>query len=123
MNQDIRWKQSLVTFPELWVYGLSHHRLKCLKKIIKSHLEQGAVILYGSRAKDTQKPYGGADLVVKKAVPYGSILMEIIRAGIADSDFPYLCDIQLFEEMRNQELIGHIERAGIRLFEINMLSA
>ena len=103
-------------------YGLSHHHIQCLKKIVEAHLQQGEVVLYGSRAKGTQRSYSDVDLVVKKAVPHESTLMEVIRAEITDSDFPYLCDVQLFEKICNQELMAHIERVGIKLFRIGKYS-
>jgi hypothetical protein len=49
--------------------------------------------------------------IVKLAKNGVLMIIHIIDETI-ESDLPYLCDIQLFENIKNANLLAHIERMG-----------
>jgi hypothetical protein len=51
------------------------------------------------------------DLVLKQTKLNNHQVEDLIDETI-ESDLPYLCDIQLFENVKNANLLAHIERVG-----------
>jgi predicted nucleotidyltransferase len=93
------------------IFGLSPAQTQILQNIFKKNLKTGQVIVYGSRAKNTYTKYSDIDLVLKKTHLNAHQVEDLIDT-IIESDFPYLCDIQLFENINNQALLEHINRVG-----------
>ena len=97
-------------------YGLTDKELQTLQTLFaaNAHIEQ--VILYGSRAKGNCKPFSDVDIALK-----GEALsrMDInrLQAAIDESSLPYKFDISLFASLKTPELIEHIERVGIVIYE------
>jgi predicted nucleotidyltransferase len=92
-------------------FGLNDEHIKILQDIFKKHLTTGEVIIYGSRVKNTQTKYSDIDLVLKQTKLNNHQVEDLIDETI-ESDLPYLCDIQLFENVKNANLLAHIERVG-----------
>jgi len=91
-------------------FGLSEPHLALLRELIARHLPEGAeVLVYGSRAKGDHTPRSDLDLVVKSA-PADRHCLAALREAIEDSDFPILCDLQYYEDIRNPTLKDHIAR-------------
>lgn len=95
--------------------GIHFKDKKKLTAIFNQYLNRGTVILYGSRAKGTYTERSDVDLVIKNTSINRQQLMDMIHA-IEESDFPYLCDIQLFETINNSQLKAHIQRVGKILY-------
>lgn len=98
-------------------FGLTTAQIKILTDLFDEHLERGRVIVYGSRAKGNYKPYSDIDLVLQSAVPDDRLLCAKIKGDIDESNFPYLCDLQFYEEIKSAELLDHIKRVGKTIFE------
>lgn len=91
--------------------GLSNDILAMLKMTFKKYAGIEQVKLYGSRAKGTFKERSDIDLVA-----YGKALDRFVVSQVLldldDSDIPYMIDFQDFNELKNSQLIEHIERVG-----------
>ena len=69
------------------------------------------VILYGSRVKGTYKPFSDIDItLVGENITYRDLLK--IMNDIDDLLLPYMFDISIFHNLKNDELIEHINRMG-----------
>lgn len=98
-------------------FGLSEAELTLLRSIVGKYVRGGIVLVYGSRAKGTHTDRSDIDLAVKGLSPLDGNILADLRDEIEESDFPYLVDIQYYEEIRNQALREHIDRVGAVLFE------
>jgi predicted nucleotidyltransferase len=94
-------------------FGLTQEQTEIIFAIFEKYLSTGIeVIVYGSRAKGNYTNRSDIDLVIKNDENIDTGLLEKINEEIEESDFPYLADIQLFETIKNPQLIQHINRAG-----------
>jgi len=95
--------------------GLSKDVLTLLKNVFKKYNGIQQVTLYGSRAKGSFNERSDIDLVV-----YGKDLdrfvLNQVLLDLDDSDIPYLVDLQNFYDLRNRQLIEHIERVGLVIY-------
>ena len=84
---------------------------KELKTIFGKYPNIKKVILYGSRAKETNTKRSDIDLVITNS-QLDRIALSNIKSEIEESDIPNLVDIQILEEIDNQDLLDHINRVG-----------
>mgnify|MGYP006431705353 FL=1 len=84
---------------------------KDLKIIFEKYPQVKKVILFGSRAKETNTKRSDIDLVIANS-QLDRVTLSNIKSEIEESDIPNLVDIQLLEEIYNQELLDHINRVG-----------
>lgn len=96
-------------------FGLTPEQEKLLKDIFEKHAVSGQVIVYGARAKGNFTDRSDIDLVVKSSNVNNGVMAEI-KEEIEESDFPYLVDLQVYEEIENPALIEHIDRVGKVLY-------
>ncbi len=91
--------------------GLSQDILSLLKNTFKKYTGIEQVKLYGSRAKGTFNERSDIDLVT-----YGKDLdrfvLNQVLLDLDDSSIFYLVDLQNFHDLKNRQLIEHIERVG-----------
>ena len=92
-------------------FGITPEQKLILDSIFSKYLADGAVLIYGSRVKGNYTNISDVDLVIKNNSLDKHQLASLID-DIEESDFPFLCDIQLFENINNLQLKDHIERLG-----------
>lgn len=96
--------------------GLTIEILTSLKKIFKKYAAIEQVKLYGSRAKGTFNERSDIDLVA-----YGKDITRFMIADLLldldDSDIPYMVDLQSYHDLKNNQLIEHINRAGVIIYD------
>ncbi len=92
-------------------FGLKSKHREILESIFSDFKEVEKVLVFGSRAKETYHERSDLDLVICNSEMTYQRLGQLISA-INESDFPYLVDIQLHENINNPELIAHISRVG-----------
>ena len=99
-------------------YGLSPEHITCIKTIFISYSEIEEVVLYGSRAKGNYKPNSDIDLTIKvnKITPD---LLNLISIQLDDLLLPYTFDISLFDQIKNDDILDHINRVGIVFYKNN----
>jgi predicted nucleotidyltransferase len=100
-------------------FGLTSKQIQVLNDVFSQYLQTGTVIIYGSRVKNTYTKISDVDLVIKNSPLDRHQLAELMDA-IEESDFPYLCDLQLFERITNSQLKSHIDRLGKVLFNFSV---
>lgn len=93
-------------------FGLTQSNIDILISIFNKYLLSGEVIIYGSRVKGNYTPQSDVDLVIKGNDSNNRQNLAEIMEAIEESDLPYLVDIQYFENIKNTELIEHINRVG-----------
>ncbi len=100
-------------------FGLSEKNEDILKRILSRNIASGQVIVYGSRAKGNFTERSDIDLVIKGSGRIDDQIIAEIKEEIDESDFPYLADVQYYENIKNPSLAEHIDRAGKLLLKIS----
>lgn len=102
-------------------FGLSINATTLLSGLLKQCIPQGEVRIYGSRAKGNFSERSDVDLVICNAGTTDWHLLGNLKDIIEESDFPYLCDIQYLETIKNQPLLDHIDRIGRVFYQKELL--
>lgn len=99
--------------------GLSEQELEKIGSVFKHFTEIDSVTLYGSRAMNTFKPGSDIDLTVelKHGVQPNLSLYTLIANALDDLNLIYLIDLSFMSELQNLELIEHIKRVGIKIYQ------
>jgi len=96
--------------------GLSDTELNKLRGIFSQYTDIEKVVLYGSRAKGNYKPFSDVDITL-----IGDTLthnrLNKLSLDIDDLLLPYEFDISIFHTLKNNDLIEHIERVGITIYQ------
>jgi uncharacterized protein len=96
--------------------GLSPTVLQRLQEVFTAFPAIERVILYGSRAKGNFRPSSDIDMTLVGEGLTSSDLAQI-DAAIDDLLLPYQVDLSSFHQLRDPDLLAHIERAGCVLYE------
>ena len=97
------------------MYGMTDDELQLLLSLFARQKEIGQVILYGSRAMGTHKPFSDVDITLMGIGLKRSHLTRLM-AEIDESTLPYSFDISIFSQLTNPDLIVQIEKTGIVLY-------
>lgn len=98
--------------------GLSAATIAALQGIFAKHAEIEQVMLYGSRAKGTQRKGSDIDLtLIGDKLDYR--LLNHIETEIDDLLLPYSVDLSLYEQIDNPDLIDHITRVGLIFYPVS----
>ncbi len=97
-------------------YGIKDEYWQRLGAVFGSHPEVERVVLYGSRAKGTNKPYSDVDIAL---VGDGLQTDELLRiAGeVDDLLLPFFFDISIYNKIDDAALLESINRTGIVVYE------
>lgn len=95
---------------------MTDDELNLLCSLFARHKEIEQVILYGSRARGTHKPFSDVDITLLGIGLTRSHLSRLM-AEIDESSLPYFFDISLFAKLTNPDLIEQIERTGVVLYQ------
>ncbi|MBI4647634.1 MAG: nucleotidyltransferase domain-containing protein [Bacteroidia bacterium] len=93
-------------------FGLKDDIILKVNAILISHIEVEQAIIYGSRAKGNFKQGSDIDITLKGENLGLDILNKICRE-VDDLLLPYTFDISIFKQIKNNDLLDHIERVGI----------
>jgi predicted nucleotidyltransferase len=95
--------------------GLSLKQLKQIVEVLEQFEVISKAMIFGSRAKGTQKNGSDIDLAL---IAEGLDFRKICRIGssLDDLDLPYKIDIIDYNGISNRELKEHIDRAGVTFF-------
>lgn len=98
-------------------FGLSQTTLTFIKKVFSRYPQIIKVRIYGSRAKGNYTHGSDIDMTI---IDDGTLrhedFLEIIGT-FEESNLPYMCDISLFRDLQNVDLIEHINRVGKTIYE------
>ncbi|AOY75997.1 nucleotidyltransferase domain-containing protein [Clostridium formicaceticum] len=97
-------------------YGLKESTLERILEIFSRYDKIEKVVLYGSRAKGNYKNGSDIDL----ALIGKNINLEDVNKLHLELDelyLPYGFDLSIFQKIENTDLINHIDRVGIVIYE------
>jgi predicted nucleotidyltransferase len=100
-------------------FGLQESTIEKICDVLALYPQVEKAVLYGSRAKGNYKNgsdidltlFGGPDLTMK--------VLYRIMDEIDDLLLPYTFDLSIFNHISDPEVIEHIQRVGITLYEKN----
>ncbi len=97
-------------------YGLTDSEMQVLHELFAENEKIEQVILYGSRAKGTYKPFSDVDITI---VGKGLTRLDVNRlyAALDESPIPYMFDIFVFDTLKNENPKDHISRCGVILYQ------
>ena len=97
-------------------HGLTLSTVARIQQVLADFLEVEQGVLFGSRAKGTQKPGSDIDLAL-----VGSNLdwrtVGRIHSALDDLPIPYRFSLVIFGEKLDRDVAAHIRRVGIPIFE------
>lgn len=101
---------------ELVRYGLPESTIAKIVAQFAAMPEIEQVILYGSRAKGNFRKGSDIDLVIRgESVTHSQLLS--LENRLDDLLLPYCIDLSLLHQIDNSDLIDHIQRVGVVLYE------
>lgn len=97
-------------------FGLAESTIAVINDAFSACQQIERVILYGSRAKGTQRNGSDIDLtIVGNEVTHGQLLA--LANQLDDLLLPYKIDLSLLRQIENPDLLDHIRRVGVVFFE------
>jgi predicted nucleotidyltransferase len=103
-------------------FGLNENTIDKINQIFGAHPQVRQAILYGSRAKGNFKPNSDIDItLIGKEINLD--VLNSISLEIDDLLLPYMIDLSIFEQIKDQDLIGHIHRVGKVFYDRNKVTS
>ncbi|UTY25852.1 nucleotidyltransferase family protein [Treponema denticola] len=96
-------------------FGLTEAQEKILADILQKYIKSGEGVVLGSRAMGTNTERSDIDIALKNVKFFSPYALGDLIDEIAESDFPYLADVIIYEDITNPALKEHIDRVGERL--------
>ena len=102
--------------------GLSQTTLDKLNSVFRQHSTINSVLIYGSRAKGPYRSGSDIDLTIKGRILDFAEMMQI-EDQIDDLYLPYTVDLSQYHQLTNIDLIAHIDRVGIVIYDKSVQTA
>lgn len=96
-------------------YGLDEEEWQVLREVLVHFPHVRRAVLFGSRAKGTNKPFSDVDIALMGDALTLVDLQGVMRE-VDDLGLPYEFDFCLYERLHNAELRSHIDRCGVEVF-------
>ncbi len=98
------------------ICGLKQEAIASIQAVFAACSAVNRVILYGSRAKASFKPGSDIDLTIMGENLSLTDLVKI-EGMLDDLLLPYKFDLSLYDSIENKELLNHIQKVGLVLYE------
>ena len=98
------------------VSGLSDHDSQRIRQVLKRFPEVETATLFGSRAKGTARPGSDIDLSLSGS-RLDLTLLGRVHDALDDLLLPYEIDLLLQNSIQQPDLMEHIRRVGVTLYE------
>ena len=97
------------------MYGLTDKETAIMDSLFAKTPHLDSVILYGSRAKGNYRKYSDVDITL---TGNGLTLSDQFKLEdlLYESDLPYFFDVSILPQITNPDLIDHIKRRGITIW-------
>ena len=103
-------------------FGLKEATINKIIAVFAKYTQIEKILLYGSRAKGNYRNGSDIDLtLIGDQLNYSQL--SGIESDIDDLFLPYSFDISIFKDIDNPDLVEHINRVGVVLYEKDWLSA
>ena len=93
------------------MFGLAKETIEKINSVFAKYPKISIVVIYGSRAKGTNKPGSDIDLVIFSDDFSLSELMSV-ENELDDLLLPYSIDLSNYANIEDESLLSHIARAG-----------
>ena len=101
-------------------FGLKDKEISALRDVLASVSEVEEAIIYGSRARGTNRISSDIDMTLKGSnLTY--LQLALLDAKIDDLYLPYFVDLSLYSMIKDVDLIASIEREGKVLYSNGMV--
>lgn len=101
------------------IFGFTERNRHTIQSIFRQFSSIKEVVLFGSRAVGTFRPYSDIDLCIMNAdFDYQQYLSVV--AALEESDLPFFTDVLVFYRLQNEELKAEIEANGKILYQIQI---
>lgn len=97
-------------------YGIKEEYWNKLESVFRNHKNIEKVILYGSRAKETNRPYSDVDIILVGENIENREFCNILNE-IDDLLLPFIFDISVNYTISNVNLIDSINKTGVIVYE------
>ena len=98
-------------------YGLPQSAVQRICAIFKRYPQVEKAILYGSRAKGNYKNGSDIDLTLRGGADLSLNVIYKILDDLDELLLPYTIDLSIFKDIRDPDVIEHIQRAGITFYD------
>ena len=97
------------------MFGLKEEEIEKIITVFKKYVTVNKVILYGSRAMGKDKPGSDIDLTLIGKLDLKELTK--ITSDLDDLVLPFRFDVNLYHQIKNLDLLNHIYRVGVTLYE------
>ena len=97
------------------LYNMTDEELELLCSLFARQKEIEQVILYGSRAKGTHKPFSDVDITLL-GIGLSRSHLNRLMADMDESSLPYFFDVSILSKITNPDLREQIEKTGVVLY-------
>lgn len=97
-------------------FGILTRDINSIISILSTNLKIERVVLFGSRAKGNCYAGSDIDIAIKGQLLNVDDILESL-SKIEKLTLPYRVDLVIFDRINEPDLISHIDRVGISLFE------
>lgn len=94
-------------------YGLKEETVHAVCTVFAAHPEVQKAILYGSRAKGNHRNGSDIDITLLGGPDLTLDVLRGIMSEIDDLLLPYTFDLSIFQDIRDPEVLEHIQRVGV----------
>jgi predicted nucleotidyltransferase len=103
-------------------FGLPDEAVEAICSVFRRHPQIETVMLYGSRAKGNFKNGSDIDLTFKgNRLDQG--ILNRIDTELDNLLLPWMFDLSIYSTIENKDLIDHINRVGIPIYQRDALPA
>ncbi|HEX6982168.1 MAG TPA: nucleotidyltransferase domain-containing protein [Balneolaceae bacterium] len=97
-------------------FGLTEKQINQVKGELTEHPEITKVLIFGSRAKGTQREGSDIDLaLVGESISHKALLN--LKSGLNNLELPFIFDTVIYSDIKEDALKDHIDRVGIVFYE------
>lgn len=109
------------TEKEIMRFGLKESTIDKIISVFVKYAKIEKILLYGSRARGNYRNGSDIDLtLIGKYLNYSQL--GSIESDIDDLFLPYSFDISIFKDIDNPDLVDHINRIGVVIYEKDLKS-
>ena len=98
-------------------YGLPEATIQRICSTLMRYPQVEQAILYGSRAKGNYKTGSDIDLTLRGSPGLTLHLLYKVLDDLDDLLLPYTIDLSIYDQIDDPDLIEHIQRVGVTLYE------
>ncbi|MFH2122138.1 MAG: nucleotidyltransferase domain-containing protein [Pseudomonadota bacterium] len=98
-------------------FGLQESTIEKICAVLALHPQVEKAVLYGSRAKGNYKNGSDIDLTLMGGAELTLKVLYRIMDEIDDLLLPYTFDLSIFNHISDPDVIEHIQRVGVTLYE------